>query len=79
MTEGGQGRKLEAGIEAENLAEAVTYSPGSQSLSISQRGGSAHSVLGPPTSTINQENASQACPQVSLAGGFSQQKFLLPK
>lgn len=31
-----------------------------------------------PHQSPNQENAPQACPQVSLAGTFSQLKFLLP-
>lgn len=36
------------------------------------RGGSAQSELGPPMSTVNQENAPQVYLQANLMGAFSQ-------
>ena len=75
-----EGRNLEAGTEAEIIAEhclldyilwftqpAFLYNP--EHL---PRNGTAHSGLCPPTSIINQENILQACLQANLMEAIPQ-------
>ena len=69
----GNGGTLLAGLACSAwllIAPRTTYLP---------RGGTSHSGLGPPSSVINQQNASQSCSQANQVGAFSQSRFPLLK
>lgn len=91
-TEGNQDRNLESGTEAEATNEPCLLAPSPRLAQLVYvfvfsctaqnhlpRDGTAHCVLGPPTSIVYQENAPTACLQASQMEELSQMRFLLPR